>query len=517
MAAFRCADFTSPSTFLPSYSGNRISLKVVRCSSSVSIPLSLKLSKRKNYLRPKILRTLNPKPKETVLTGIESPENVPPSDVLSNQEDALEELQVVSSSSVVPNEMSGILSKLSPKSIAKYGLFLIGIFAFQTVCAVLFLGNSTKSGKTPKNSSENVDSGDSSRSVSLNLNGQNEGRTSNAVSLEDLEMNEKIAEIRAMAREARRSEEKSGKREEDETLNPGGGVDIEKEIEARLSNMEKRLNSQRKGLAGLRVEPLDESRNDEKSLMFEKKYKFKPEKPAKGKVKGFGGSKGNNETGENGSVSEFRDGEKNTEEEEQEEAGPSDSKKISGDAQESEQRRPSNEVNNSRESGNQVGRKPNMEAGSGFGRTLFSGKHGDVRKGNSLRRVKEKQNMMWWLKLPYVLRILMRSNIDQEISEGYFTIRTESMEQKEGQVSHMIAFEDQSDAINFSYLLESVFEDLDDFSANVAPISTKDLHNEVSSGDKNVIVVKKRQLTLYAGQPFEDVERALHALIQEQR
>ena len=31
-----------------------------------------------------------------------------------------------------------------------------------------------------------------------------------------------------------------------------------------------------------------------------------------------------------------------------------------------------------------------------------------------------------------------------------------------------------------------------------------------------MIVVKKRQLKLYAGQPFEDVETALHTLIQEQ-
>lgn len=73
----------------------------------------------------------------------------------------------------------------------------------------------------------------------------------------------------------------------------------------------------------------------------------------------------------------------------------------------------------------------------------------------------------------FLQRILMRSNIDQDISEGYFTLRTESIEQNEGQVSHMIAFEDQSDARNFSYLLESVFEDLGDFSADVAPVSTK--------------------------------------------
>ncbi|CAF2020730.1 hypothetical protein HID58_077693 [Brassica napus] len=488
MAALRCAVFTSPSTILPSYSstGKRVSFKVIRCSSPVSIPLSS--SKRKNYLRRKILRTLGPpKPQE-----IETPRIVPPNDDVftKKEDDDVEEL----SSVVASSEVNGVLSKLSPKLVAKYGLCLVGVFAFQTVCAVLFLGNE----KTQESSS-----------LSLDLNGKNEARDDDVVvSLEDIEMNEKIAEIRMMAREARRSEEKSGgggDREEDGALNPGGGVEIEKEIEARLSNIERRLNSQRKGLAGLRVEPLDESRDDEKSLMFEKKYKFKGEKPPKGNVKGFGGS---NE--QNGNVSDSRDGLKNAGEESKV-AGPSDSKMISGAAQGSEQRRPSNQVMKSSSSEN---RKPNTEAGSGFSRI---GQHGEVRKGgNTMRRVKEKQNKTWWLKLPYVLRILMRSSIDQEVSEGYFTMRTEPMEQNKGQVSHMIAFEDQTDATNFSYLLESVFEDLDDFSANVVPISTKDLYNEVSSGGKNVIVVKKRQLKLYAGQPFEDVETALHTLIQEQ-
>ncbi|CAA7057566.1 unnamed protein product [Microthlaspi erraticum] len=515
MAAFRCPDFASPSILLPSYStGKRISLKVIRCSSSVSIPLSSKLPKRKNYLRPKILRTQYPQPQETVIIGIESPENAP----FSNQDNGVEELQV-SSSSVASNELNGILSMLSPMVVAKYGLYLIGLLAFQTVCAVLFLGNSTKSGKKPGNSSDTVDS----RSLSSILNGKNGGRASNVVSLEDLEMSEKIAEIRAMAREARNND--SSPSSAVEASNPGGGIEIEKEIEARLSSMEKRLNSQRKGLAGFRVEPLDdESINgdlkDDSSLMFEKKYKFKAEKPLTGNVKGFGGSKGNNEvkfekTGQNGNVSDSGNGEKNPEEQIKD-AGHADSKMISGAAQESEQRRPSKEVNKSIKSGNQVGHKPNVEAGSGFGRASLSG-----RKGKPMRRAMEKQsekeNKMWWLKLPYVLRILMRSRIDQDISEGYFTIRTESVEQKEGEVSHMVAFEDQSDAINFSYLLESVFEDLDEFSAYVVPISTNDLHNEVSSGGKNVIVVKKRQLKLYAGQPFEDVERALHKLIQEQR
>lgn len=81
--------------------------------------------------------------------------------------------------------------------------------------------------------------------------------------------------------------------------------------------------------------------------------------------------------------------------------------KLLGAAQESEQRRPSNEVKKSRKSGNRVGGTPNMEAGSGFGSTSLSGKYGQVRKGIPLRRAREKQsekeNKLWWLKLPYVL------------------------------------------------------------------------------------------------------------------
>lgn len=85
----------------------------------------------------------------------------------------------------------------------------------------------------------------------------------------------------------------------------------------------------------------------------------------------------------------------------------------------------------------------------------------------------------------------MRSSIDQEVSEGYFTMRTEPMEQNKGQVSHMIAFEDQTDATNFSYLLESVFEDLDDFSANVVPISTKVKKEAHSLTNKQSSLLKK--------------------------
>lgn len=80
---------------------------------------------------------------------------------------------------------------------------------------------------------------------------------------------------------------------------------------------------------------------------------------------------------------------------------------VGAAAQESEQRRPSNEVKKSRKSGSQVGGKPNVEAGSGFGKTSLSGQHGEIRKGKAMRRAREKEsekeNKMWWLKLPYVL------------------------------------------------------------------------------------------------------------------
>lgn len=44
----------------------------------------------------------------------------------------------------------------------------------------------------------------------------------------------------------------------------------------------------------------------------------------------------------------------------------------------------------------------------------------------------------------------------------------------------------------------------------------QDLHQAVKSDSKKVIVIRKRQLKLYAGQPFEDVEMALHSLIENE-
>ena len=61
------------------------------------------------------------------------------------------------------------------------------------------------------------------------------------------------------------------------------------------------------------------------------------------------------------------------------------------------------------------------------------------------------------------------------------------------------------DAITFSHR---------DISFNIEKENLlQELHEAVSDGMK-VIVVKKRQLQLYAGQPFADVETALHSLVE---
>ncbi|KAJ0601978.1 hypothetical protein HanIR_Chr03g0134701 [Helianthus annuus] len=104
----------------------------------------------------------------------------------------------------------------------------------------------------------------------------------------------------------------------------------------------------------------------------------------------------------------------------------------------------------------------------------------------------------------------MQSGGNGEESSGLFIIRNASG------LHHTVAFEDRSDATNFCYLLESFFEDLNNFRTNIIPIPTNELEEEVKSQKMKVVVVKKGQLKLYVGQPLEDVESALRALIEQQ-
>ncbi|XP_015062170.1 uncharacterized protein LOC107007869 isoform X2 [Solanum pennellii] len=120
----------------------------------------------------------------------------------------------------------------------------------------------------------------------------------------------------------------------------------------------------------------------------------------------------------------------------------------------------------------------------------------------------------WWFSLPYVLAIRMRRGHDDEGPEGLFTLKSSS--QVNGSLSHTVAFEDRGDATNFCYLLQSFFEDLGDFSAEIVPLPVKELSEAARSHTMKVIVVKKGKLKLYAGQPLADAEMALRSLVEQE-
>lgn len=56
---------------------------------------------------------------------------------------------------------------------------------------------------------------------------------------------------------------------------------------------------------------------------------------------------------------------------------------------------------------------------------------------------------------------------------GLFSIELNSHSQNQSDASYTVAFEDRVDASNFCFLLESCFEDQDDFRANAAPLPNK--------------------------------------------
>ncbi|KAK6138925.1 hypothetical protein DH2020_027340 [Rehmannia glutinosa] len=122
-------------------------------------------------------------------------------------------------------------------------------------------------------------------------------------------------------------------------------------------------------------------------------------------------------------------------------------------------------------------------------------------------------NDFWWSNLPYVLVIVMRRGHDGEGGEGLYTLK--SISSTEDPISHMVAFEDRTDATNFCYLLQSFFEDLPGFNADVVPLTVNELNEAVKSYAMRVVVVKRGQLQLYAGQPLADAETSLRAMIKQ--
>ena len=268
-----------------------------RASASLPLPLP-KPTQRKNYLRPKILKTLTKPPSNPVIpivspeteTETENLDFESPTDETSTENLAADigetvEVEEFRSSETPATAADGIVGKLSARSVLKYGAYLVGLFVFQTICSVWILG---------KANSDSVKDG--------NLDSSDKNSSSNKEKVlfgSDSELEMKIEEIRAMAREARRSEKNAGKEggEDDEfgeeSLISKRRIGIEKEIGAKLSNLQKRLNSNLANKVEDKVKRVNsDSKDANGTLMFKKKLKFKsPPMKVRNGSKGFGGTK----------------------------------------------------------------------------------------------------------------------------------------------------------------------------------------------------------------------------------
>ncbi|KAL7104944.1 hypothetical protein ACP275_07G013800 [Erythranthe tilingii] len=329
----RCRRFTSETL-----NHRRPVLSVSSFSAALPAP---KPTRRKNHLRHKILKTLKnpiipnlPLPPANPVAPINSPplhEIEEPGSVHALEEsgkyenseaEKIEELTEVevSSAAAAAASFDGNVGVLAKDQILKYGLWLVGAFVFQTVCAIWVFGaggidskNETRNG-TRKSSllEEGGNEGEGKPRVRLFLNGNVNEKTGFKISdvdsigyLDELEIERKIEEIRIMAREAREKERLASKNkngfdsEESEEIDEGkfAKSGIELEVDNRLVKLRKKLgNSHDKmpkssvGYSKKENTTLDERENNG-ALLFKKKYKFKVSSgdPVE-KPKGFTGS-----------------------------------------------------------------------------------------------------------------------------------------------------------------------------------------------------------------------------------
>jgi len=203
----------------------------------------------------------------------------------------------------------GAFETVSMKDVFKYGaVYFLGIVVLQTIYAVWAIGNYKIS---PQNGDLEVDGrgGGDGKTVSLPVDG---------VSGEQLLMEEKIEEIRQMAKEARRIEsEKKGEEdvededfesdEDEEGVVSSRRDEFEKEISERLKNLQNRINSlnfRAKDItSALQIDASEISaagmdrgvskkvNEGDEALVFKKKFKFRsPSTNAPNSPKGFPGT-----------------------------------------------------------------------------------------------------------------------------------------------------------------------------------------------------------------------------------
>ncbi|KAG9138743.1 hypothetical protein Leryth_024804 [Lithospermum erythrorhizon] len=446
-------------------------------------------------------------------------------------------------------------------SFMKFGLWLVGAFVFQTVCAIwVFKGNY-----------QSVDN-----ELEMGVNGERNSRMNNIVNGNvilgtiDEPMQKKIEEIRVMAREARDRERLEREENgldgnesdfEDDEEEGFGKSGIEKEVNERLNKLKEKLEKNRdkipKRLENLKGDSVMEGKEKNglasnlgnEALIFKKRYKYKGSfSNEMDRPKGFSvpSEKDHNKVEENSlnsenevSGSDLADGSNILD----------DDLRLKLDIPDSNMRNISNDTERRRQGRNidvAEHKPPKVQDRNNDGPVAVTSDSRDpsilkasevtnyqnrTSSGNSLggrQQLKQSGSSKkphtgseWWEKLPYVLVILMQQGDDGDKVRGLYTLKSGSG--GESELSHIVAFQDRGDATNFCYLLQLYFEDLGDFSIDVIPLSMKvrslsnshELKEAMKSNTKRVIVVKKGQLQLFAGQPISDVEMALRSLMEQ--
>lgn len=512
----------SATTFflLPSPNPTRFSRKLlVLRSSAVSPPLITRFRKqRKNYLRPKILRTrpdpLLLEPPFTISEEIlvdPRPDN-PLLDPLI--EEALKECDESLEASVLDVNNSVGLGKFSKFTVFRVGLFLVGAFVVQTICAVLLFG----SGQNGV-----VDSEGENRVLGLDGSGVGKSRIlvngNKVVYVDEDEMRRRIKEIQLMARDVREKERREGKNGNDEeTRGDDVGVDvsrIEKEVFTRLGKSGKGVK--RKSVGYRRKD--DDSKDglvagDFNEALLVKKAEF--ENLLINKAEDFRDSDDDtiSEVGNSSEVLGSEAFEKTNDDHDRMELLDSvrtvekpNANVVRNDLVHSEEEGGSKTIELTRKKSSTG--KERVKLGKA---EPLNGKAVKLHESNTLNGASS-QRSKWWLNLPYVLAVVMRTGGDDQGANGLYRIKSTSHSWDDS--SHVVAFEDRGDATNFCYLLQSFFEDMDSFSTDIIPIPIKELDEAVKSHSMEVVVVKKGQLKLYAGQPLSDVEMALRSLVEQ--
>ncbi|KAI3864547.1 hypothetical protein MKX03_017004 [Papaver bracteatum] len=580
---------------LPSFPPTSTTAAATNTTSKTLIRASFKLTKRKNYLRIKLLKTITkpnpslpllpqeqPEEKEeefnkTLEIQHQEEEDEPGIEVSSNnffeKGVPVNDQTELNSYEIQVSEAGGGI--VSNKLVVEMVFYFVGMFVLQTLCAVwIFRDKNVKKKSNLGNSKSEIVNETQNGAILSNLMGVSD------------DYKFRMEEIRVLAREVRESEVKKKLSDSNKLGSTGTGGDdngkkfvigntnIRKEVDGKLSKLEKRLRSVREKstTTALSVSYLSEQsikveedkkefenlngEGDDERVASKRKKKFRSYYPklADGENQPKGFQYGKDASESNGSANfdlsaeKVQDGVESLDDDlGRRNDRQKDSQSLAADSALKKSMLQGNgevvtelsgkEAGSSQSLERKLGERENLKRGTGMKSENGKPRSGFIqeathevgkprksresKKSTSRSMTKEvehslrinnvrenpglKKNDFWWMKLPYVFAILLRRGPDKGAAKGLYSLKMD-----ESSPSCTVGFEDRRDATNFTYILESFFDDLGSVSADVVPLSMEAIKEAIKSSMK-LIVVRKGQLHLYAGQPLGDVETALRS------